>query len=520
MATLNSYLQNVAKFTWLNQGVLFLCFFASVVSFFLWAYLQFSNQQTNKKQSIKLYTLFANASNIIFAAITLLAFVVYLLKIIYCSNITQNNVFGGFDESFGIQHSSSFVTNFLSFVLSLILLYYFAITNFVLQKSTNAEDKSDNVFSNALIFAICGSFFAIISTNDIFNLYVFIEVSSICLYSSAFLKNNNKSTSAGLDYLIFGSLASCLIIFAIIVIYYLTGQLNIDKIATQLKQIQNEGYKNQSKILLLQASFWIFTIACFIKLATVPFFKWAINFYTKTNLIFTSFAASVVNKIYLYILFCVVFKIYFSTGGKISNDFANYTALYLAIFIFTFSIFAYFESNILRLIAISSIINTCYIIIASIFCGVKSSPLIILTFGDLVFKLLIFLILQVILQSCNKNIDTENNLQLSLAISNSSAKIKTLFVLCFLVIASLPPFPTFFAKIDIMLALLKQDKYLIFILLTAANVLSIFYFFKIIIAVIFLNKTSNEVNLNKTNKFLFSIVMSLIVCYFAFSLLI
>ncbi|NOZ46392.1 MAG: NADH-quinone oxidoreductase subunit F [Chlorobi bacterium] len=72
----------------------------------------------------------------------------------------------------------------------------------------------------------------IILTRDLFNFFVFMEVSSIATAGMIILIKNVKSVSAGFKYIVASSLISILLLLGIVFIYYFGGSLNIDDMIT------------------------------------------------------------------------------------------------------------------------------------------------------------------------------------------------------------------------------------------------------------------------------------------------
>ena len=74
-------------------------------------------------------------------------------------------------------------------------------------------------------------------TGDIFNLFVFLEITSISSYAlTAFLRDRNGAEAA-FKYLLIGSLASTFILLGVALIYATTGTLNMAEIALKLKDV-------------------------------------------------------------------------------------------------------------------------------------------------------------------------------------------------------------------------------------------------------------------------------------------
>ncbi len=69
-----------------------------------------------------------------------------------------------------------------------------------------------------------------VMTRDLFNLFIFIEITSIATYALIGMERTGSSLTAGFKYIIATSIASAFFLLGTIFIYYQTGTLNIDDI--------------------------------------------------------------------------------------------------------------------------------------------------------------------------------------------------------------------------------------------------------------------------------------------------
>ncbi len=110
----------------------------------------------------------------------------------------------------------------------------------------------------------------LIMTQDLFNLFVFLEISSIATYSLIALERNNRSMSAGFKYIIAGGIASALFLIGTIYLYRIAGSLAIaDIIAAQPAAA---GAAGVTAVFLLAA-------ALLIELKPFPANGWALDVY-------------------------------------------------------------------------------------------------------------------------------------------------------------------------------------------------------------------------------------------------
>jgi formate hydrogenlyase subunit 3/multisubunit Na+/H+ antiporter MnhD subunit len=76
-----------------------------------------------------------------------------------------------------------------------------------------------------------------IMTRDLFNLFIFIEITALATYGLIGLQDSAGSLAAGLKYIIATSVASAFFLLGTIFVYYQTGTLNLDDIAASRQLI-------------------------------------------------------------------------------------------------------------------------------------------------------------------------------------------------------------------------------------------------------------------------------------------
>jgi formate hydrogenlyase subunit 3/multisubunit Na+/H+ antiporter MnhD subunit len=69
----------------------------------------------------------------------------------------------------------------------------------------------------------------VIMTRDLFNLFVFIEITAIATYALIGMERDRRTLSAGFKYVMAGGLASSFFLIGTTLIYHIAGILNIDR---------------------------------------------------------------------------------------------------------------------------------------------------------------------------------------------------------------------------------------------------------------------------------------------------
>ena len=125
----------------------------------------------------------------------------------------------------------------------------------------------------------------LVMTRDLFNIFVFLEITAISTYSLGGMDRSVRSLSAGFKYMLAGGLASVLLLLGIIIVYSLTGSLNIDGIASTAGQVTN--------VKLLSAGLLLITVSFLVETKQFPVNGWAIDFYDGVKPGFTGLTAAI-----------------------------------------------------------------------------------------------------------------------------------------------------------------------------------------------------------------------------------
>ncbi len=109
-----------------------------------------------------------------------------------------------------------------------LILFLVNLTGFLGALYLLQRFRSGSVAGMILFLMMVMGVNGLVMTRDIFNVFVFLEISSIATYAILGLEQHERTLAAGLKYMIAGGLASAFLLIGIIFLYRLTGTLNID----------------------------------------------------------------------------------------------------------------------------------------------------------------------------------------------------------------------------------------------------------------------------------------------------
>ena len=199
-------------------------------------------------------------------------------------------------------------------------------------------------------------------TGDLFNLFVFLEISALSSYALISQGGDRRSLTAAFRYLVMGTIGATFILIGIGLMYQMTGTLNMADMAERIKE--SEGLRT-----IMVASGFL-TVGIMIKMALFPLHAWLPNAYTYAPSVVTSFIAATATKVSVYILLRFVFTIF---GAQFAFHTLPLDAIMmpLALFaIFAMSLVAIFQTNLKRLLAYSSLAQIGYMVLGISFATV------------------------------------------------------------------------------------------------------------------------------------------------------
>ena len=121
---------------------------------------------------------------------------------------------------------------------------------------------------DSLFLLMTGAMNGVVLSGDLFNMYVFIEIAAISSYGLVAFGTESEELEAAFKYLILGVLGSTFILVGVTILYSLTGQLNMARVA-RIISIQDIS---ESPAVILASASLIGGLA--LKAAMVPFHAW------------------------------------------------------------------------------------------------------------------------------------------------------------------------------------------------------------------------------------------------------
>jgi len=289
------------------------------------------------------------AAQVITSGVLMLLFASSVYMFLISLNSPEHSYsFGGWPVPFGIELRMNYYNSAF-----LILIVGAALCAFLYGKGLlQAEMRPSQIpIFNALflicVFGLCG----IVMTNDFFNLYVFIEVSSLATYALVSWNSSNKNALlAAFHYLVVGTVAAVFFLIGVGYLYSVSGTLNISEFMGKFQSIKH--------LRPVYLGVCLIALGLLIKSALFPLHAWVLKVYKETNSAVLPFLGATSHKIYAFI-----FAKFFYLGlfdFPITRNFLLPSGL-LAIAVC--SIRAICAKNLRMILAFSGLIQVGYVLI-------------------------------------------------------------------------------------------------------------------------------------------------------------
>jgi multicomponent Na+:H+ antiporter subunit D len=246
----------------------------------------------------------------------------------------------------------------LSALLLLVVTGASALTLASGRQSLDASIEADRqpLFFAAWLLALAG-LAGIVVAGDAFNIFVFMEISSLASYVLIAGGPNRRALPAVFKYLIMGTIGATFYLIGIGLIYMMTGTLNLADMEFRIHEVADQ------RPILAAAGF--ITVGLALKAAIFPLHTWLPNAYTYAPHAVTAFLAACSTKVSLYVLLRFDFFVFQGNLAGHAFQFAVYLMPLALLGILVGSSVAMFEKNLKRLLAFSSVAQIGYMMLGA-----------------------------------------------------------------------------------------------------------------------------------------------------------
>jgi NADH-quinone oxidoreductase subunit N len=322
-----------------------------------------------------------------------------------------------------------------------------------------------------ILFSLAG-IIVMVSYYNLTMLFIGIEIMSVSLYILAGIKKNDfASNEASLKYFLMGAFSTGFLLFGIALIYGASGSFNLaairDWVVTHPKGIDPLFYTG---IMLIIVGL------CF-KVGAAPFHFWTPDVYEGSPTLITAFMSTVVKTAG----FAAFLRLFAECFAPLADFWMPALLVITIITLFIGNVTALYQQSFKRMLAFSSISHAGYLLFAIVALGSGSANSVFVystaySIASIIAFAALILVQQ---QSDSDNFDTFNGL------AKKNPFLAFVLTVSMLSLAGIPLTAGFIGKFFVFSGALSQYHSTLVILAVVNAIISIFYYFRVIIAMYF-----------------------------------
>ncbi|MBM3124893.1 MAG: NADH-quinone oxidoreductase subunit N [Chloroflexi bacterium] len=330
--------------------------------------------------------------------------------------------------------------DWLGFFFKILFMFAAAVTALLLMNHETVGQRGEAYL--LLLASLMGMNLMSVSA-DLVMLYLSIETASIPLYVLAgFMVADKRSTEAGFKYLLFGVLASTIMLYGFSLVFGFAGTTDIYMLAEMLSA-------GDLPLMLVFGVLGLILVGLGFKVSMVPFHFWAPDVYEGSPIPvagFLSTASKAAGFSVLVRLFFVAFA--FEGMPEYAHSWAWTLAVLSAVTMTVGNLLALPQKNLKRLLAFSSIAHAGYVLIGVVaFNQLGAASVVFYLAAYLLTNLLAFGIVMAFSHATGME-----TLEDFAGMSRRNPLLALMMLAAFLSLAGMPPFGGFVAKVFVFAA--------------------------------------------------------------------
>ena len=383
---------------------------------------------------------------------------------------TISYAMGGWLAPWGIEYRidalGAFTVLIIAIVASVVMPFAYASVE------SEIPRRQIHLFYTCYLLCLTG-LLGIVVTGDAFNLFVFLEISSLSSYVLISMGRERRALTAAFQYLIMGTIGATFILIGVGLVYMMTGTLNMLDLAGRL----GEATGNRTVI----AAFAFITVGASLKLALFPLHLWLPNAYAYAPSAVSVFLAATATKVAVYVLlrfFFTVFGFEFSFEAMQAGEILLVLSVAATVIA---SLVALFQADLKRLLAYSSVAQVGYVSLGiSIATVAGLTGAIVHLFNHALMKGALFMALGCIfLRTGTVRIGDLDGIARTMPLSVAA------FVGAGLSLVGVPTTAGFVSKWYLVQAALEEGRWLVAILILVGSLIALAYLWRVVEAAYF-----------------------------------
>ncbi len=364
--------------------------------------------------------------------------------------------------------------DWLAFIFKGVVLFSAAITVLLSMDSDKLGKRGEFYI---LLLASTMGMNLMVASADLVMLFLAIETTSIPLYIMAgFLKHDTKSTEAGFKYLLFGAMASAVMLYGFSLLFGFTGTTDIYALARGLQSGAVETFAIITSALLILVGFGF-------KISAVPFHFWAPDVYEGAPTPVAGFLSTASKAAGFAVLMRVMLEVF----PGIASSWGALLAALAAVTMTLGNVIALAQKNIKRMLAYSSVAHAGYVLIGVV-------ALSELGMASAVFYLVAYLLTNLaafgIVAIVGRTVGSDE-IAAYAGLSRRSLGISLAMLAAFLSLAGIPPLGGFVAKVWVFAAAVESGLVWLAVVGVINAIIGMYYYLSVL-KVVYLYRSDDD----------------------------
>jgi len=378
--------------------------------------------------------------------------------------------FGNWPPPIGIEYRIDAANGMVALLVAAIAAFVLPWARII---NNQEVPERQGIFYALFLMAFAG-LMGITLTGDVFNVFVFLEISSLSTYALIAHGWDRRALLASFRYLIMGTVGATFLLIGIGFLYMMTGTLNMADLAERLPEVRDTT--------AVRAALAFIIVGLGLKLALFPLHLWLPNAYAYAPNFISTFIAATATKVALYVMLRFVFTVFAPDYSFVALPLS---AVLMALGIagmFAGSWVAMFQDNLKRMLAYSSVAQIGYMVLAiSMVTSLGVAAGLLHLFNHALMKAALFMALgTVFYQTGSVQIHRLRG------IGRQMPWTMTAFALAGLSLIGVPLTAGFISKWYLILAALQADLAWLIPLILITSLMAIYYIWRVVEAAWFL----------------------------------
>jgi NADH-quinone oxidoreductase subunit N len=316
------------------------------------------------------------------------------------------------------------------------------------------------------LFATLG-ILVMISAHSLITMYLGLELMSLALYAMvAFDRDSPVAAESAMKYFVLGAIASGILLYGMSILYGLTGTLIIGEIGVALS-----AEPDQTPALLLAIGFIVVGIA--FKFGAVPFHNWVPDVYHGARTSVTLFIGTAPKLA----AFAMLVRLLVTGLGSAADVWQPMLMVLAVLSLAAGNIIALAQTNIKRMLAYSAIAHVGFILLG--FAAGSAAGRQAALFYAIVYTIMAAGAFGMVILLSRQGFESEELDDLK-GLNERSPWFAAMMLLLMVSMIGIPPFVGFFAKLNVLGALVDANQVFLAVVGVLFSVIGAFYYLRVI----------------------------------------